>query len=233
MNRLLLLVVVLVLVLPGQIFAAIVYPGSQNVTLQLGGGPAPPPEWKVISIAGSGDTWDDFRVDLWFDGMVGMVGMMGMMGPMLPMGMSYLKISAPMGMGPLGMGVGMGGIVLGFVNLDNFALNLQPGAVIGPDSPMASWGYLTNTGHGQFGEEGGYIGLMMDIIDGSPHYGWLHMSSSENIGTSFQRTVFDGWAYEDQANTPIAAGAIPAPGALVLGSLGVGLVTWLRRRRAM
>lgn len=226
MNRLLLLAIVFVLALPGPIFAAIVYSGSQNVTLQLQGGDAPPPEQAVIGIAGSGDDWDDFRVELSFDGMMSMMNMMT--------GMSHLAIYAPMGMGPLGMGIGMGGIVVGSVNLDNFALNLQPGAVIGPDSLFASGGYLTDSGGlGQFGPEGGYIGLMMDIPNGSPHYGWLHMSSQENIGTNIHRTVLNGWAYEDQPGTPIGAGEIPAPGAFVLGCLGIGLATWFRRRRAL
>ncbi|MHC4507726.1 MAG: hypothetical protein ACYS9C_00255 [Planctomycetota bacterium] len=213
MNRLLLLVVVLVLVLPGQIFAAIVYSGSQNVTLQLQGGPTPPPEQAIISIAGSGQSWDDFRVELSFNGMMMMGGMMG--------SMSYLTIFSPMYMGPLGMGMGA------IVGLADFVSNLQPGDVIGPGSDMIDWGYLY--GSGEFGAEGGYIGFMTAL----GHPGWLHMAGQLGMGTSIHGVMFDGWAYEDQVGTEIVAGAIPAPGALVLGSLGIGLVSWLRRRRAV
>ncbi len=218
MKKVLLLVVVVVLTLSGQVFAAIVYSGAQNVTLELQGGDAPAPQQAVISIAGSMASWDDFIVDLLFDNMMGTMAPMGMMS----MGTSLLTISTAMGMGT-GMGMGMGGIV----GLGDLASNLLPGAMIGPSSPLINWGVLY--GSGEFGEEGGYIGLMT----GLGQYGWLHMAGQSNIGTSTHRVMFDGWAYDDQPGTPIGAGTIPAPGAVILGALGATFVAWLRRRRAL
>jgi len=211
MNRFLLLAIVVLLTLPGPIFAAIVYSGAQNVTLELQGGGVPPPQQMVISVADSRADWDDFIVDLWFENMMAPMGTMSM-------GVSRLTISTAMG-----TGMGMGGIV----GLLNFASNLVPGAMIGPSSPLINWGILY--GSGEFGEEGGYIGLMT----GLGQYGWLHMSGQSSIGTSTHRVTFDGWAYDDQPGSPIGAGAIPAPGAIILGGLGAGLVAWLRRRRAI
>jgi hypothetical protein len=207
MRRLWLLAVVLILATSVPTFGAIVYSGSQNVTLQLEGGDNPPSQQVVIPIADSGGDWDDFLVVLSFDGMM--------------MGMSHLVIYSPMGMA-------MGGIV----GLTDFVTNLNRGETIGPDSPMLDWGNLANYDSGEFGPEGGYIGIIMDIPDGSPHYGWLHMSSQWDMGTSLHGVMFDGWAYEDQAYTPIAAGQIPEPGSFVLCSIGV-LAVWLRRRRVL
>lgn len=214
MKRFLLLIVVVVLALPGSVFAAIVYSGAQNVTLELQGGYAPPLQQAVINIAGSPDDWDDFIVDLWFENTMAPMGMIDMM----VMGVSRLAIYTPMG-----MGMGMGRIV----GLYDFASNLALGGMIGPSSTLINWGFLY--GSGEFGEEGGYIGLMT----GLGQYGWLHMSGQSNIGTSIHRVTFDGWAYDDQPGTPIGAGAIPLPGALILGGLGAGLVAWLHRRRAL
>lgn len=210
-------VLLLISAISGTTFGKIVYSGSQNVTLDLSG----PNSEATISIAGSGEAWDDFRVNLWYDNMMMMMDMIGM---------SHLAIYAPMGTGAMGMGMGA---IVGFTNLHNFVFNLAHGTPIGQNSPMVSEGYITDYGSDQFGEEGGYIGLMMDMPGGSPHFGWLHVSHISDIGLPTQSATFPGWAYEDRAGIPIGAGVIPVPGALVLGGLGTGFVIWLRRRRAL
>jgi hypothetical protein len=223
MKKTLLLVAACFLCTSGATFGAIVYTGSQPVTLQLGAGMTM--DSMTINVAGSMDAaWDDFTVDLWYD-----VDMMA----------THLAISAPMGMDATGMMIPTGGIVGGLEMMQMmqvpFAFNLDPGETIGPESPLTNvgWGILYNAGVGEFDEQGGYIGLMMDIPGGSPHYAWLRMLSQSDLGGNTHSVTFYGSAYEDSPNTAIGAGVIPAPAAVILGGLGVGLVTWLRRRRTL
>ncbi|MBN1508558.1 MAG: hypothetical protein JW955_17040 [Sedimentisphaerales bacterium] len=178
---------------------AIVYSGSQNVTLALN--PMSPMDSKTIPLAGMSTDWADFRVELWLD-MSNMGMMSGMTGgmidgmTMMPM-RTKLAIYAP---GSMGMGMGMGMSMGGVVALRGLALNLPLSAMVGADSFFDVWPEIY--GSGEFREDGGYIGLRT----GMGQYGWLHMLSQSNVGTDTHAVTFDGWAYEDQPGTPIRTG---------------------------
>jgi hypothetical protein len=222
MKKILLLAAVCFVSISSPTFGAIVYSGSQ-VTLQLS--PMNHMSMMTIDIADQSDKWDDFTISLEYTDLMDATGMSIGMGT---------RLTILGGMGAMGMGEVVGMDMMGMGQ----AFNLDRGSLIDRSSPLAdqglavllSEGYGGQTINGEFGASGGYIGLVMP---GSAYYGWLHLSVISNIGTSNQSVTFDGWAYDDQPGTPIGAGAIPLPGALVLGGLGIGLVTWLRRRRAI
>jgi hypothetical protein len=223
MNRFLLLAAVLVLAVPGPTFGEIVYTGSQPVTLTLQGGMSPQTQMATISIAGSGGEWDDFTINLEYGTVMGMMDMG-----------TRLTIGDSMGMGMV--------MVRSLSMMPLLVWNLPSGDMIGPGSLFAGSALLSEgiggqTINGEFGASGGYIGLMM--VEPNPlggeftYYGWLHLSEMSDIGLTTQSVRFDGSAYENVPGTAIGAGVIPAPAAIVLGGLGIGLVTWLRRRRVL
>ena len=71
----------------------------------------------------------------------------------------------------------------------------------------------------------GIFGFKFLAADGLTHYGWMRLAIGANAAT---RSIVD-YGYESAAATGIAAGAVPAPGAVaLLGFAGI----FGRRRRA-
>ena len=59
---------------------------------------------------------------------------------------------------------------------------------------------------------------------GTPAIDWFY-------GTIDEIRIYQGSLSGDEVRDLYNSYVISAPGALVLGSIGVGLITWLRRRR--
>jgi len=82
-----------------------------------------------------------------------------------------------------------------------------------------------------------FTSLVLESWNGYPHFveGWLAATSSVGI-TDVSFRVIDGsgdpvMSYFEIDHLQVSL--IPAPGAILLGSIGVGLVGWLRRRRTL
>ncbi len=119
-----------------------------------------------------------------------------------------------------------------------YAYNIPVGAAIDgalsflPAGTLAFVSYANNGGSSQFAVQGqqGIIGVEFDI-GGNTHYGWIRVENRTGVPTHLFTLV--DFAYEDQPNTAINAGAIPEPGSLGLLALGAtGLLGWRRRRSA-
>ena len=90
-------------------------------------------------------------------------------------------------------------------------------------NPSYNWGghhvpnatSYSNKYYGNFNNATGYIGVRFHIpgvCTGSDwNYGWIRYQGTTVLGSAVSGNIID-WAYEDQCNTAIAAGAgIPAP----------------------
>jgi hypothetical protein len=183
------------------VFASIVYRDIPDITLQA--------DWSVLhgdlyaSLDANGDGVDDFSFHVFWSSVGG-----------------FIQESTSVAT------LGGSATVNGLAGLTNGPRRLDDGYVIGPGS--ATWGpggTLRNPGEvtSGFWNGAGYLAFSLPV-GGGVQYGWVSMYA---VGDSI--SVFS-LAYEDQVNTPIAAGAVPGPGsgALLLGASGAA---GLRRRR--
>ena len=101
----------------------------------------------------------------------------------------------------------------------NFLENFNLGVEVTPGPPTGEWVGATNA----------FLGMMVDVPDSSPHFGWVRLSVDDQLGV-----VLHDFAIESEPGTAIAAGAgipVPEPGSLGLLALGaVGLAAWRKRR---
>ncbi len=76
-----------------------------------------------------------------------------------------------------------------------------------------------------------YIAARFDLADGT-HYGWMSLSLTHLTGPGFPDWRFDllAWGYETEPDTPLPAGAAPAPGG-ALAALAVGAAAGMTRGR--
>lgn len=95
--------------------------------------------------------------------------------------------------------------------------------LIGPTTTLEAGPNIMAGNPDDFGGGGHYLGVQF-IFGGATHYGWVGVEVSGSTGT------IRDYAYENVADTAIAAGAVPEPSSLALLAAGAGSLA-LRRRR--
>lgn len=111
-----------------------------------------------------------------------------------------------------------------------------PGGLIGPvdiRTRTATLYQLTLPGTEEFGlwrgPVTGFAGISIDGFLG-PNFGWARMTVDVAPGNAIQSVTLHDFAFEGVARVPIAAGAVPGPGALGAMLAMIGALAGRRRR---
>jgi hypothetical protein len=91
-------------------------------------------------------------------------------------------------------------------------------------------GYWDNIGTGIIDVYGPYGNLLASLSNTTTGVNTTDLSALGKIGKIYFNTIGDG-AGADLDN--LSFSPIPAPGAILLGGIGAGIVGWLRRRRTL
>lgn len=91
------------------------------------------------------------------------------------------------------------------------------------DSPAPTWGINNGT------PTGDTLGIVFNLLGGQKLADVETALEDHNLEIAMHVVAFESGGSEWLANN----GYIPAPGAILLGGIGVGLVGWLRRRRML
>ena len=134
---------------------------------------------------------------------------------------SGMNFFSPTGGGMVSAAAGVGSAI-------NLAADTLIGSTSNFSSSTATIAFGAAAGQWQYGTNN-LVGFRFVSAAGTTHYGWMRflMGAQPASGNLVTRTVVD-FAYESVAGASIAAGAVPAPGALAL--LGVAGLASRRRR---